>query len=333
MIADARQRALLEWLKTRMPGAEPRLEPASTDASFRRYFRVFGLGPEPRIAMDAPPEQEDPTPFIDVSERLARAGIRVPAILAVDRGQGFMLLSDLGKETYLQAFAHRAPAPMMEAAVDTLVRMQARASTQGLPDYDRTLLMRELHLFSDWYLARERAVPSDDPVFSRLEPWYEALCERALAQPRVFVHRDYMPRNLMASEPLPGVIDYQDAVAGPVSYDPVCLFMDAFYTFPPETVAAGLRYYHDRARAAGVPVPADPARFLSDACWMGVQRHLKVIGIFARIAHRDGKPHYLADVPRFFDYLRRAGEQEPELASLYELVRPFAPAAAAGVAG
>lgn len=331
MAMDNRQQALIEWLREQAPEAQPVLESASTDASSRRYYRIHGPDGTTRIVMDSPPEKDDPAPFIAVTRRLQDAGVRVPSILAADPDRGFLLLSDLGYETYLQAFAHRDPGPLMSAAVGTLVRMQARADTGGLPAYDRALLMRELNLFADWYLARERRVTVDSRLRRKLDDWFERLCDRALAQETVFVHRDYMPRNLMASDPLPGVIDYQDAVRGPVCYDPVCLFMDAFYSFPPETVTAGLRDYHARALAAGVPVPADPERFLSDAVWMGVQRHLKVIGIFARIAHRDGKPHYLKDVPRFFDYLRRAAEAEPALAELVELIRPWAPEPAGGV--
>lgn len=331
MAMDTRQQALIEWLQEQAPEIEPVLEPASTDASFRRYFRIRGPGETTRIVMDSPPEKEDPTPFIAVTRRLENAGVHVPSILAADAERGFLLLSDLGQETYLQAFAHRDPGPLMSAAIDALVRMQAHADDAGLPAYDRELLMRELNLFPDWYLAREHGVAIEPGLRRKLDGWFDAICDRALAQATVFVHRDYMPRNLMASDPLPGVIDYQDAVRGPVSYDPVCLFMDAFYSFPPETVTAGLRDYHARALEAGVPVPADPQRFLSDAVWMGVQRHLKVIGIFARIAHRDGKPHYLRDVPRFFDYLHRAAVAEPELAELMELIQPWAPEPTGGV--
>lgn len=328
---DTRQQALIEWLREQAPEAEPVLEPASSDASFRRYYRIHGPGGTTRIVMDSPPEKEDPAPFIAVTRRLEEVGVRVPSILAADTTRGFLLLSDLGHETYLQAFAHRDPGPLMSAAVETLVRMQADADFTGLADYDRKLLMRELNLFPDWYLAGEHGVTIEPGLRRKLDGWFDAICDRALTQATVFVHRDYMPRNLMASDPLPGVIDYQDAVRGPVSYDPVCLFMDAFYSFPPETVTAGLRDYHARALKVGIPVPADPQRFLSDAVWMGVQRHLKVIGIFARIAHRDGKPHYLKDVPRFFAYLDRAAAAEPELAELVDLIRPWAPEPAGGV--
>ncbi|MEA5445479.1 phosphotransferase [Gammaproteobacteria bacterium AB-CW1] len=337
MSEDSRLVALRHWLQAGCPDAEIELRPASADASFRRYFRVSGLGPQTLIAMDAPPEQERLGPFIDVAGRLAAAGLRVPEVLRQDLRQGFLLLTDLGRQTFLEAFAHEDPAAMVESALPVLVRMQAATDPSGLPVYDQALLQRELSLFPDWYLARERGLSLSAREEKALADWFDRLCERGLAQPRVFVHRDFMPRNLMVggAEPgmEPGVIDFQDAVLGPVSYDPVCLYMDAFHSFPESTVTAGLGRYHELARAAGIPVPEALDEFLRDACWMGVQRHLKVIGIFARIAHRDGKPHYLSDVPRFFDYLERAALFDRELRPLVELISPWRPPASAEAAG
>ncbi|MDQ2068768.1 aminoglycoside phosphotransferase family protein [Natronospira bacteriovora] len=330
MSADARLEALKAWLAGLYPQCPFHLAPASADASFRRYFRVSGLESGSLIVMDAPPDREDTAPFRDVAQRLARADIRVPAIRAADIDQGFLLLEDLGRETYLEAFSYRDPAPLMEAAVDTLVRMQSGTETEGLPEYDRDLLMRELALFPDWYLARERGIDVPGEERELLESLFRELCDRALAQPRVFVHRDFMPRNLMASHPAPGVIDFQDAVLGPISYDPVCLFMDAFHSFPAATVQAGLSRFHRQALAAGLPVPHSRSDFLDDCRWMAVHRHLKVIGIFARIAHRDGKPHYLSDVPRFFAYLRQAAAAEPALRPLQSLIERWSPGAARG---
>lgn len=325
MTADARLEALKDWLAGLYPEQTMQIEPASTDASFRRYFRVFGLADTSLIAMDAPPEQEDTGPFRAVAERLRQAGLRVPAIRQAAPERGFLLLDDLGRETYLEAFSYRDPAPLMSAAVTALVKMQADTRAEGLPPFDRDLLMRELNFFPDWYLGRELGISLDSASRRQLDAWFERLCDRALAQPRVFVHRDFMPRNLMASSPPPGIIDFQDAVRGPISYDPVCLFMDAFYSFPAAIVEAGLLDYHRQARAAGLPVPESADAFLSDCRWMGAQRHLKVIGIFARIAHRDGKHHYLPDIPRFFAYLRQAAEADAGLAGLYQLVAPWRP--------
>jgi N-acetylmuramate 1-kinase len=330
MTVDVRLEALKAWLAGLNPERKLKIEPASSDASFRRYFRVSGYSGNSLIAMDAPPEQEDTAAFRAVAERLRQAGVRVPTILEADPAQGFLLLDDLGRETYLEAFSYRDPAPLMSAAVKALVQMQRNTPADGLPDFDRALLMRELNLFPEWYLGKELGIRPDPGLRRQLDIWFERLCERALAQPRVFVHRDYMPRNLMASDPAPGIIDFQDAVRGPISYDPVCLFTDAFYSFPAATVEAGLRDYHHQARAAGLPLPDSVDTFLSDCRWMGAQRHLKVIGIFARIAHRDGKRHYLPDIPRFFAYLRQAADAEPALAGLYELVGPWRPRSAMG---
>ncbi|MCP1727388.1 aminoglycoside/choline kinase family phosphotransferase [Natronospira proteinivora] len=337
MSEDARARALREWLSALYPEADIRMVPASVDASFRRYFRIEGVADVPRVAMDAPPGQEDLGPFLNVGARLMAAGIRVPAVLAQDRRQGFLLLEDLGRETYLQAFAHSDPAPLMAAAIPALVRMQSHTASDGLPVYDQDLLMRELRLFPDWYLAEVLGLRLCETEQQRFAESFEALCRRALAQARVFVHRDFMPRNLMASPPLPGVIDFQDAVQGPISYDPVCLFMDAFYSFEPGKVTEGLLAYYRQAWAQGLPLPESEDAFLSDCCWMAAHRHIKVIGIFARIARRDGKPHYLKDVPRFFQYLRASAADErargnTELAECLAPLLHFAPGEARGAA-
>jgi len=324
MELDSRATALLAWLQEMYPEADIRLSSASADASFRRYFRVHGLPGGSRVAMDAPPEQEDLRPFLEVAQRLEAAAVRVPGILAEYETAGFLLLDDLGTETYLQAFSHRDPAPLMDAAVAALVQMQSAADANGLPEYDEALLRRELALFPDWYLARECGVTPSAELGSALNALFDALCGRAQAQAQVFVHRDFMPRNLMASDPLPGVIDFQDAVRGPITYDPVCLFQDAFYSFSPAQVRAGLTAYHRQALAAGLPLAADLDKFLSDCRWMAVHRHLKVIGIFARICHRDGKPQYLSDVPRFFAYLTGSAEAERQAGDsrLAELLAP-----------
>lgn len=313
-IVDERKQALEKWGGEQL-GCPVEGVPASSDASFRRYFRL--TGPDGSvIAMDAPPQQEDSRPFVDVARRLAAAGVHVPSILAADLERGFLLLSDLGRQTYLDVLDTDNADALFNDAIDTLVRMQASGAADGLPAYDEALLRRELALFGPWYV--ERHLGLELPPELRVE--YESLCDllvaQALAQQRVFVHRDFMPRNLMLSAPNPGVLDFQDAVLGPVSYDPVCLVRDAFISWPPERERAWLERYWQRAGAAGVPVPQQFDDFLADCDLMGAQRHLKVIGIFARICHRDGKPHYLADVPRFFGYLRAAIGRRDELAPL-----------------
>lgn len=319
--ADARFQALCEWAATAL-GEPVAPVPASADASFRRYFRCQVAG-RSVILMDAPPALEDSAPFVDIAGRLARAGVPVPQILAVDLTQGFMALSDLGRETWLTALTPGNADAWFSQAIDTLITLQ-QADTRGLPIYDDALLRRELALFPDWYLARHLQADGDRQLIAWLDTVNEQLVEAALAQPRVFVHRDYMPRNLMVSEPNPGVLDFQDAVLGPVSYDPVCLFRDAFISWPESRVTGWLADYHARAQAAGLPVPARREDFLRDADLMGAQRHLKVIGIFARIRYRDGKPRYLEDVPRFFAYLQAVADRHPELDALRRVLARLA---------
>lgn len=317
--SDNRRRALDQWVSDWL-GAPVSGEVASADASFRRYFR-YRHGGRTLVAMDAPPEQEDCRPFVDVAGRLARAGVAVPEILHQDLEQGFLLLTDMGRETWLTALDERNADAWFEAALDTLITQQLGADTTGLPDYDRALLRRELDLFPHWYLGEHRGLRLEGDTAGRLEAVFDTLIESALAQPRVFVHRDFMPRNLMVSDPNPGVIDFQDAVRGPLSYDLISLFKDAFLSWPEERVLGWLRDYHRRAAGAGLPVPGDFDELLRWCDLMGAQRHLKVIGIFARIRHRDGKPKYLEDAPRFFAYLRTVIARRPdELGDLGQLL-------------
>ncbi len=292
--------------------------PASADASFRRYFRLTAAG-QTWVVMDAPPEREDCRPFIDIAQLLLDAGLNGPKVLAQDLEQGFLLLSDLGRQTFLHVLTADNADALFTAAIEALVQWQAASRPGVLPPYDEALLARELALFPDWYVARHLG-----RTFSaEQQAWWDAGCrlliERALAQARVFVHRDYMPRNLMVSDPNPGVLDFQDAVYGPISYDVVSLFRDAFASWPSERIAVWRRQYWDAARVAGLPVPADYAAFCRDFDLMGLQRHLKVLGIFARINYRDGKPAYLADTPRFIRYVRAVVDGDAELAPLRQL--------------
>ncbi len=311
-----RQEQLRAWLGPRFESVE--LTAASGDASFRRYFRFHHDG-KSYIVMDAPPPQEDCRPFVDIAARLARAGLNVPAIIASDLERGFLLLSDLGHQAYLQALSDSNADDLFSDAVDALLTMQANTDSAGLPAYDHALLLRELQLFSDWYLDRHLQLDLSAAEVADLAAVYELLIARALAQPRVFVHRDYMPRNLIVSQPNPGVLDFQDAVSGPPGYDAICLFKDAFISWPEQRVEGWLRDYWQRAHDRDLPVPADFDEFRIDLDWIGLQRHLKVLGIFARICHRDGKPQYLADAPRFLDYITGVVPRYPELASLAAL--------------
>jgi hypothetical protein len=270
--------------------------------------------------MDAPPEREDCRPFIAVAELFASAGVNVPAILAQDLRRGFLLLQDLGDDTYLDVLDEYNADALFGDATDALLRIQLASRPGLLPVYDEALLRRELELFTDWYLRRHLGWEIDGPLRALLDKLFAVLVQRALGQASVFVHRDYMPRNLMLSKPNPGVIDFQDAVYGPISYDPICLFKDAFISWPEPRVTGWLQQYWQRAGAAGLPVPPTFSEFQHDCDLMGVQRHLKVIGIFARICHRDGKPAYLEDVPRFLSYLGEVARRYPQLAPLAQIL-------------
>ncbi|HUP93567.1 MAG TPA: phosphotransferase [Burkholderiales bacterium] len=295
------------------------LERASEDASFRRYFRAR-VGNATWIVMDAPPEREDSTAFVTVAALMRGAGVHVPEVLAQDLARGFLLLSDLGTRTYLQAFDEKNPDALFADAIDTLIKWQLASRADVLPPYDDALLRRELELFPEWYLARHLGIEPDADQRAMLDGLFSCVIGASLAQPRVYVHRDYMPRNLMLSEPNPGVLDFQDAVYGPISYDVVSLFRDAFVSWPEECVLDWTVRYWQRAKHAGLPVPADFASFYRDFEWMGLQRHLKVLGIFARIHYRDGKPGYLKDTPRFVTYARAVAGRYAELGALVKLL-------------
>ena len=317
---DHRLSALEAWLRATLPGAPLRLEPASADASFRRYFRVFLEG-RTLIAMDAPPEREDSQPFVRIAGLLRDAGLNAPEIIAQDLPQGFLLLSDLGTRLYLAALREGNDVDRLFGdATTALVRWQSASREGELPPYDAALLRRELALFPDWYIARHLRVALSPQQRQRLDAVFEAIVARNLAEPRVYVHRDYMPRNLMVCEDNPGILDFQDAVHGPISYDVASLFRDAFISWEEERVLDGTVRYWEKARRAGLPVRADFGEFWRDVEWMGLQRHLKVLGIFARLDYRDGKPAYLADAPRFIAYVRHATRRYNELAPLGRLL-------------
>ena len=314
---DDRFRALDAWLRAQLAGEPFRIEPASADASFRRYFRVFFDDGRTIIAMDAPPEREDSRPFVKVAGLLRDAGLHAPDIVKADLAQGFLLVSDLGRRLYLQAFREGAdPGPLFGDASTALVRWQQASKPGVLPEYDEEKLHREMSLFPDWYVARHLGITLNGRQRESLERVFRAILARNLAEARVYVHRDFMPRNLMVSEPNPGVLDFQDAVLGPISYDIACLYRDAYISWDEEVVLDGTIRYWEKARAARLPVPADFADFWRDVEWMGLQRHLKVAGIFARLCHRDGKAGYVEDTPRFIGYIRHAVSRYDELKPL-----------------
>lgn len=314
---DARAAAARDWALHQLGLRDAPFGPASADASFRRYFRLEDAA-RSWVLMDAPPEREDCRPFLQVAQLLHEAGLNAPQIIAQDLARGYLLLSDLGRQTFLHAITADNADALMSDAIDALIRWQLATRPGVLPAYDAALLRRELALFPDWYVTRHLGRTLSDAQAAALAQIDTLLVESALAQPRVYVHRDYMPRNLMMSAPSPGILDFQDAVEGPITYDVVSLFKDAFLSWPGERVEAWRQQYVERARRAGLPV-ADDATFARQFDWMGVQRHLKVIGIFARIHYRDGKPHYLADVPRFIAYVREVAVRYRELTPLLHL--------------
>ena len=326
-----RRSQLQHWIETRLNASPLALEPASADASFRRYFRVRAGGLS-LIAMDAPPAHEDCRPFVRIAGLLAAAGVHVPRVIAADLEQGFLLLSDLGTTSYLQALNDASADELFGDAIDALLRWQLASRPDVLPPYDEALLTREMKLFPEWYLQRHLGCTLDPAQRRTLAAVFALILANNLAQPAVYVHRDYMPRNLMVCEPNPGVLDFQDAVYGPITYDVASLFRDAFVSWDEERVLDWTARYWEKARRAGLPVNSDFGSFYRDAEWMGLQRHLKVLGIFARLYYRDGKRGYLEDTARFVGYVRAVAGRYPALNPLLELLDEIAskPRARAG---
>ena len=293
--------AIKDWLHTLLE-EEFKLEPASEDASFRRYFRVTHQG-KTHIVMDAPPDKEDVHPFIDIARRLESVGVHVPHLFDADLEQGFLLLSDLGSTSYLSSLNEQSVEPLYGDALNALLKVQV-APFNDLPYYNRELLHREMELFREWYLGRHLGLPLDRMLTARMETIYEPLIHSALEQPRVFVHRDYHSRNLMViEENNPGVIDFQDAVIGPVTYDLVSLLRDCYIDWPRERVEQWALQYRDMAVEKGIIDAVSDEVFLRWFDLMGVQRHLKATGIFARLNYRDGKSGYMNDIPRTLAYV------------------------------
>lgn len=320
---DLRLKQLKHWLGTLVTPAVlvDSIRPASADASFRRYFRVDSADGATYIAMDAPPPQEDVRPFIHVAELFGQTGVSVPHILAQDIEQGFLLLSDLGVTTYLNQLNPDTAHQLYLDAIDSLVLLQAHSQPGVLPEYDRAMLLRELQLFPEWYVAKHLGATLTDAQQADLNKVFDVLLANNLAQPQVYVHRDYHSRNLMVlSKGNPGILDFQDAVYGPITYDLVSLLRDAYIQWDEEMVLDWAIRYWERARRAGLPVSPDIDAFYRDFEFMGVQRHLKVLGIFARLYHRDGKDGYLKDLPLVMEYTRKAAARYRELVPLIRLI-------------
>ncbi|HEU0189207.1 MAG TPA: phosphotransferase [Gallionella sp.] len=361
-----RLQQLTEWLHSQLPRETFTLAPASADASFRRYFRATFADGTTRIIMDAPPQHEDCRPFLHIAKLFEDAGIHVPHVYAQDLQQGFLLLSDLGNTTYLQALNAGTARELYGAATDALIKIQLASRENELPPYDEALLLREMRLFPEWYVAKHLNITLTDKQHARLEEIFARIVANNLAQPRVYVHRDYHSRNLMYIEtPLsnslgettshstrlqtaaakslvipqagertnekgnflisPGILDFQDAVYGPITYDLASLFKDAYIRWEEAEIIDWLIRYWEKARKAGLPVADDFSVFYRDYEWMGVQRHLKVLGIFARLYHRDGKDGYLKDLPLVMAYLRAACVRYIDLKPLLNLLDELEP--------
>jgi aminoglycoside/choline kinase family phosphotransferase len=314
--------ALNAWLVPELKRegiTEYTLAPASADASFRRYFRIT-TSAGTYIVMDAPPEQEDCRPFVKVAALMREAGVNAPEVIAQDLTQGFLLLTDLGRQTYLDVINDENADKLFREANASLIKWQLASKPGVLPVYGEAQIAQELALFPDWYIAQHVGATLNDKQRNTLQSVFAAIAQHAISQAKVYVHSDYMPRNLMISEPplenAPGVLDFQDAVYGPISYDIASLYRDAFISWEEERVLDGTIRYWENARKAGLPMPAHFGDFYRDVEWMGLQRHLRILGIFARLNYRDSKPMYLADTPRFVNYVRKTSER-------YGVLRPL----------
>ncbi|NIE66989.1 phosphotransferase [Burkholderia sp. Ax-1719] len=323
--ADARRDQLAAWLAGHAATYAldlATLAPASADASFRRYFRLASAGQHGAtlIAVDAPPPEKC-REFVEVAGLLEAAGVHVPRVLEVDLDAGFMLVTDLGTAPYLQALVEAGPGPrsreLMRDAIDSLIRFQASSREGVLPAFDEAFLRREMELMPEWYLERHLGRKIDDATRAMLDRTFALLIASARSQPQVFMLRDYMPRNLMIATPNPGVLDFQDAVYGPITYDIASLMRDAFLSWDEEFELDCFVSYWERAKKAGLPVDPDFGEFYRQLEWMGLQRHIKVLGLFCRINYRDNKPHYMADLPRFLDYASKVAHR-------YRPLAPFA---------
>jgi aminoglycoside/choline kinase family phosphotransferase len=310
---------LHEWLHDDLNIGTYVLSPASEDASFRRYFRVKADG-RSRIVMDAPPDKEDCHAFLDVTQRLVDGELNVPQVFAKDLEKGFLLLSDLGTDLYLHKLEERNADELYSDAIEALVQMQNRITLKGLPVYSEELLMQEMSLFSDWLVQRHCQISLDAAELEGMQALFRLLANSALKQPQVFVHRDFHSRNLMVCKNNPGIIDYQDALVGPLSYDLVSLLKDCYRKWPRAKIDEWTQLYLNRyAESAAVDVSAQEFKRYFDL--MGVQRHLKASGIFARLNHRDGKADFLQDIPRTLSYIIDLQERYPELLGLVKLIR------------
>ena len=313
MSKDFRLEQLTHWIQQEIPHAN--IEVASADASFRRYFRVHDSD-KSYIAMDAPPEQEDCAPFIDVTQRLRDANVHAPEVIRQDLEQGFLLLEDFGDTPYLDQLNKESADQLYSTALEALIKIQ-KADSDGLADYDEALLLTEMKFMPEWFLTTHLGITPNEKQQKTINRIFNVIATTVSQQPQVFVHRDYHSRNLMVTtDDSPGVIDYQDAVLGPITYDLVSLFRDCYIQWPNEKIAEWVFQYKHLAEAEGLINNVSNERFIQWFDYMGLQRHIKVLGIFARLNHRDGKSNYLDDLPLTLHYVM-------EVANKYPLTRPL----------
>ena len=330
-MTDSRLNTLHDWLKALQASWQldlDTLEPASADASFRRYFRITSKNPDfgTLIVMDAPPQYEPLDAFIKVDLLLSEAGLNVPKILEQNIAEGFLLLNDLGTKTYLAELNTETADSLYQDATHALVQMQLASTPDVLPNYDEALLQRELDLFPDWYLHKHRNIKLTDLQEAQLKNSFALIIENNLAQAKAYVHRDYHSRNLMVTAiNNPGVIDFQDAVYGPITYDASSLWRDAYIAWPEDRVIDWVIKFWEEGRKVGLPMPSDFGQFYRDFEWMGLQRHLKVLGIFARLFHRDGKEGYLKDIPLVLEYAIATANRYIELKPLARILESTRP--------
>jgi len=325
-MTDSRLDTLHNWLKGLEPSWQldlPTLAPASADASFRRYFRIASKNPDfpTLIVMDAPPQHEPLDSFIQVDLLLESAGLNVPKILEKNVAEGFLLLNDLGTKTYLAELNSESADYLYKDATHALVQMQLASKADVLPNYDEALLKRELDLFPEWYLGKHLHIELSKLQNLQIKQAFELIIQNNLTQAKVYVHRDYHSRNLMVTEKNnPGVIDFQDAVYGPITYDASSLWRDAYISWPEERVIDWVIKFWEEGRQVGLPMPNDFGQFYRDFEWMGLQRHLKILGIFARLFHRDGKDGYLKDIPLVLEYAIATANRYIELKPLARIL-------------
>lgn len=325
MPSDTRKKQLEDWLSTLFKDGISDLRPASSDASFRRYFR-FNVDGESYIVMDAPPEKEDTASFLRIARRFSEIGLHVPRIVETDSKNGFLLLGDLGSDLYLPNLNHDTAERLYGDALGALVVLQ-KATPMGpdfLPLYSEKLLRDEMELFRKWHLKTHLSISLSDSQNAALDNVFNILVSSAQAQPQVWVHRDFHSRNLMLTKKdNPGILDFQDAVLGPVTYDLVSLLRDCYISWPLHQVHDWVFGYHQLALQSGIPVGGDEQKFLTWFDYMGVQRHLKASGIFARLCHRDGKNGYLKDIPRTLGYVMQVCRKYPELSPLAQVIDDY----------